>query len=794
MYHCHLRFCFAGEACEAFEIIKKMSPLEHFTHVYLRCEKLEEAVKTGMSADTDVIFVNLNGMNVNEALQRLQSLSGKAIRVILFASKEQEEALTEALPEAEDIWTLPLSESEVRFRFLKWQHSYKQGKDLWLTSQYLETTINSIPNLIWYKDKEGIHRKVNDSFCKTVNKPKDDVEGRDHYYIWDVEPDGSGYDCMESDMEVMRKEVTCVSEEIVKTGNGEKLLTTYKSPLYDVDGSVMGTVGVGIDVTQERAYEQEIVKKNNTLEAIFTSLDCGVLCHTLDGKHILSVNQAALNILGYGSQEELEADGFNMVAQSVLDEDKPKLRGCIRSLKKEGDGVGIEYRVLHTNGEMLHVMGNVKLIKENGELCYQRFLLDCTAQKLQERESELQHKKELEEALMVATRANEAKSIFLANMSHEIRTPMNAICGMTDLLLDEELTEMGREYATTIKTSGEGLLSIINDILDFSRIESGKMPIVPVDYYFSSLVHDMMSMMELRLKGKPVKLVAEIQQDIPRKLCGDVGRVKQILINIMGNATKFTQKGKITLRVTWKVHKDKVICLYVSVIDTGTGIRPENLEKLFNPFEQVDLKKNRGIEGTGLGLSIAKLLVEKMGGQIGVESEYGKGSCFTFTILQEVLDWAPCEYGKTGQKAEVAPFVISFTAPTAKVMVVDDNKVNLRVASGLLKKFGINCELVDNGQECLDRLKVNTDYDIIFMDHMMPEMDGIEVTKRIRSMKTNAAKLPIIALSANAVKGMELEFLQGGMDDFLTKPINLRALSDILKKWLPKEKKELKEE
>lgn len=396
---------------------------------------------------------------------------------------------------------------------------------------------------------------------------------------------------------------------------------------------------------------------------------------------------------------------------------------------------------------------------------------------------------EMEQLMHEAEASNEAKSAFLANMSHEIRTPMNAICGMTDMLLDEELSDQGKEYASTIKSSGEGLLSIINDILDFSKIESGKMTIIPEEYYFSSMIHDVMSMMEVRVREKPVKLKADIQDNVPRKLYGDIGRVKQIIINIMGNATKFTQEGTITLKASWEPETERTGRLMFSIMDTGIGIKPENMDKLFDAFEQVDMKKNKGIEGTGLGLSISKLLVERMGGRIQVESEYGKGSCFTFDIKQNVIDASPCEYSKSKPKSEVKQFVITFTAPAAKVLVVDDNKVNLRVASGLLKKFGIVPDLVDNGRDCVEMIRRQVQYDLIFMDHMMPEMDGIEATGLIRAIDTEyAAKLPIVALSANAVQGMEDEFLMGGMNDFLPKPIDLQKLSNILYQWLPQER------
>ena len=395
---------------------------------------------------------------------------------------------------------------------------------------------------------------------------------------------------------------------------------------------------------------------------------------------------------------------------------------------------------------------------------------------------------EMERLMHQAEASNEAKSAFLANMSHEIRTPMNAICGMTDMLLDENLTRQGKEYAETIKTSGEGLLSIINDILDFSKIESGKMPIIPEEYYFASMIHDIISMMEIRVKGKPVELVAKVSDSVPRKLYGDIGRVKQIIINIMGNAMKFTHEGMITLTASWQRQEEDTGRLLISVADTGIGIRQEDIPKLFHSFEQVDMRKNRGVEGTGLGLSISKLLVENMGGSIEVQSEYGKGSVFSFYIVQKVIDASPCEYSKNKKVVERKQFVIDFKAPRAKVLVVDDNKVNLRVATGLLKKFGIVPDLVDNGQDSVDMIRRQIQYDLVFMDHMMPELDGIEATKLIRAMGTPYTdNLPIVALSANAVKGMEAEFLVGGMDDFLPKPIDLGMLGEILQKWLPKE-------
>lgn len=391
MYHCLIHFYLIGHPYRIFEIIKTMSPLENFTHEFFESDE----PKAELVAKADVILADLQDLNIKEFLQMLISNKRKEAELILLADNSQMALLTEHYSEIKDIWIMPMRDEEIKFRFLRWQETCKMSKDFWQTSHYLEATINSSPNMIWYKDKAGIHEKVNDSFCKTVNKTKTQVQGRNHAYIWDVEHDDPA--CVKSEQEVMRKKKTCISEETIKTGDGERLLTTYKSPLYDLDGSVMGTVGMAIDITQERAYEQEIIRKNYMLETIFTAMDCGVLCHTVDGTRILNVNRAALKILGYKSQEELMATGFNMIAVSVVDEDKENLRKWIEGLKEEGDSVSVEYRVQHPNGEIRHVMGDVKLVKENGELFYQRFLLDCTEQRVQEkRERENNEKRHME--------------------------------------------------------------------------------------------------------------------------------------------------------------------------------------------------------------------------------------------------------------------------------------------------------------------------------------------------------------------------------------------------------------
>ena len=395
MYHCRIRFYLLGRDKALFDMIRTMPPLERFSHTFTGGGPLDAA----LCSRADVIIADLRGMDAAAVLDALLAAKREGAELILAAGREQLEELKPRLPQVRDLWLDPVR-SEVSFRFLRWQEGFRQGKELWEQEQFLDAAINGVPNLVWFKDKNGIHEKVNDSFCLTVKKTHEQVHGRGHAYIWNVEADDPA--CIESEREVMETRRTCVSEESIQTGEGQRLLTTYKSPLYDVDGSVMGTVGVGIDITQERAFQEELVRRSRMLESLFTTMDCGVLTHTLDGKQVLNANRAALSILGFSSEEELMEAGFDMVAPTVAAEDQPRLRAAIRSLRTEGDSVGIAYRVRQPNGRLLHIMGNVKLTRENGVPVYQRFLLDCTAQKereQQEHREQERHQMELIQAL-----------------------------------------------------------------------------------------------------------------------------------------------------------------------------------------------------------------------------------------------------------------------------------------------------------------------------------------------------------------------------------------------------------
>lgn len=398
MYHCHLQIYLISRQPDGFAAIRDMAPMEFFTHTFFESSEPQQA----LAARADLILADLQGMDAACETEKLAAWKKPEADLVVLAGKEQVQVLEDCLSQISDLWTLPLSRGELSFRFLRWQQNCKTRKDYWEASQYLESTINSVPNLIWYKDKDGVHEKVNDSFCQAVSKTKAQVQGRRHAYIWDVEQDDPA--CIESERIVMETRETRISGECIQTQEGSRLLTTYKSPLYDLDGSVMGTVGVAIDVTREQEYAQELLQRSQTLEAIFTSMDCGIMCHSLDGSRITRINGAALRILGYESQEELMAAGFDMMASSVLEEDRARLQESFKTLEEEGDSINVAYRIQHTAGDVLYIMGNIKLIREDGELVYQRLLLDCTAQKqreeLKQQEKE-RHQIELIHALSI---------------------------------------------------------------------------------------------------------------------------------------------------------------------------------------------------------------------------------------------------------------------------------------------------------------------------------------------------------------------------------------------------------
>ena len=907
MYHCHLHLYLIGNKCRTFEIIKEVPALENFTHEFHEGDVSE----VSSINKTSVLFVNLQNLDVKETLKALALADKVVTEIILLADSNQIEFVEDNLSGVKDVWLLPMSDAEIRFRVLRWQQAYKKAKDSWQSEQYLEATINNVPSLIWYKDKDGIHKKVNDSFCKTVNKSKKQVEGQGHAYIWDVEHDDPA--CIESENEVMSKKQTFVSEEIITTGDGPRTLTTYKSPLYDVDGSVMGTVGVAIDVTQERAYEEELMRKNRTLETIFTTIDCGVIRHTIDGTRLLSINRAALKILGFESRKELETEGFNLIACSVVDEDRQKLTDSIKSLKKEGDSVSVEYRVQHKNGDILHVMGDIKLVMENGKLICQRFLLDFTAQKLQEKKrqrrhmelvqalsidyslvcffdlntgmgmpiqisdrngqgldsifkdnisleesmgryiqefvyeddrgmmrqavslgqlksvmsqkkqhyanyralidgeviyfqmkvvragksdgdygivlglrsvdgeirNEMEQKSLLEDALSQANRASKAKSTFLSNMSHDIRTPMNAIVGFTNLAITHiDNKEQVEEYLRKIMTSGNHLLSLINDILDMSRIESGKINLEEKPCSLSEILKGLRNILQADIHAKQMELQIDTVDVFDEEIYCDKLRLNQVLLNLLSNAVKYTGAGgTISMRITEKTGAPEGYANYeFNIKDNGIGMSEEFVKHIFEPFEREQNATTSGIQGTGLGMAITKNIVDMMNGTIDVQSEMGVGSEFTVSFMFRLYSGA--------KEAHEIPAL-----KDCRALVVDDDYNTCDSVSYMLGQLGLRAEWTLSGKEAVLRthqaITRDDDYSVYIIDWIMPDMNGVEVARRIK--KETGGKAPIIVLTAYDWMDIEEEAKEAGVKAFCSKPLFMSELRNCLTSVIKKE-------
>lgn len=541
-------------------------------------------------------------------------------------------------------------------------------------------------------------------------------------------------------------------------------------------------------------YDEAVSSHKVELEKIDTIQENYLFSMIVDLNTDSCINSNTTEV-GASSQSFMDirySDWRNMISNMFMPEDRNMFftasapEHVLRTLE-QSKSFKLELQMLNMVGQYIWVRLSFTRMKgfskENPRFVYTVQDIDEEMKNLLNQENII---KVVEEQNQQLLRADQAKSAFISNMSHEIRTPINAVLGMNEMIIRETTDEKIRGYANDIKIASRLLLSIINDILDYSKIEVGKMEIIPVEYKPAELLRNVCNLVAGRLKDKGIAFELRMDSKIPRKLYGDEVRVTQVITNILTNAAKYTEKGMVTFSVDVEAMDDTEIRLRVSIEDTGIGMREEDLDKLFSAFTRLDEKKNRNIEGTGLGMNIVARLLEQMGSKIEVESTYGVGSKFSFVLSQGIVDMTPMgtfNLEKGNQSTEKKEQRKELSISKARILAVDDSRTNLRVIKALLKRTKAEVVLAQSGKEALELLQQN-EFNLVLLDHFMPEMDGVETLGNIRKLGAAYENIPVIVLTANVVPGARDFYLGMGFDDFLEKPINVELLEKQLRHWL----------
>ena len=535
------------------------------------------------------------------------------------------------------------------------------------------------------------------------------------------------------------------------------------------------------DLTEIKAKENEAKEAEERIKIMFDSTP--LICILRDENHkVIDCNQEALSLFGVSTKEDF-IENFSKFYPEYQPDGRNSIEKSIEIYKEleEKKNIRFEWMFQTIDGNLLPVENTLSYISWKGVCCIITYSRDLREEKAKEQkiQESLEQSRSLEIQKEKARASSEAKSQFLTSMSHEIRTPMNTIVGLLELMHTDNLNAVQKSYIKDIKDVSTVLLQIINDILDFHKIESGKLELLYLHFNLNTLFNQLVSRHRFLAESKNLTFKSSFAPDLPRTLYGDELRITQIITNLLSNAMKYTRKGYVSFSVDSAIEDGQEFITF-TVEDSGIGIKSENFTSIFEEFEQFDSLKNRGITGTGLGLSIVKLLSDRMEGKIKFKSEYGKGSEFTFYL--------PLISGDITKVQQASYMERVIAKPDTKVLVVDDNSGNITVIIGLLARHGIIPQTANTGVEAIEMIKANK-YDLVFMDHMMPEMDGVEATIIIRKLNEEYYKnLPIIALSANAVSGAKELFYSSGMNDFVLKPINVNDLNRALSLWLPKEK------
>ena len=717
----------------------------------------------------------------------------------------------------------------------------KRTREFALQTTTLETLLDSIPDLIFTKDEKLRYTHCNKAILSHFGIKREQLIGNTDVTGLGLPPEVAKVHEDKEKLIMSQKKAVTVEEYLPRADGLVPFYETTVLPLT-LDGETVGVVGIARDITDQREKEKKmkhLVERAKELSSALaeitksSTISEGDLKAAADyiakeGCNVLNVSRISIWSMDENKEALINMSCFDNVEGDFVIEDDFSLIDN----EEYKDMLTTERLIITSNTvESFEIEGSynpnlcamleapVRLDgKTIGLVCADQ---DSTEEFLINREWTIEEQSfvsslsdlmalaissaERQKARDEAQNASRAKSDFLANMSHEIRTPMNVIVGLTELLLEGDNPSINeKEYLQKINTAGNTLVGLINDILDISKIEAGKFTLLPAQYELASLLNDVIILSIMRIGDKPITFSLDISGEVYAILSGDDLRVKQILVNLLSNAFKYTRKGTVTLSISCERGAINDVWLRFSVIDTGIGMRPEDLEKLFSNYNQVDTRANRMIEGTGLGLAIAKGFVELMGGNIEVESEYGKGSTFSFSIRQgyvtgEILDEKTLDdlrsFRYEDNKNRTERLLKRPDLSWANVLVVDDAPTNLDVAKGLLGKYKMNIDCVTNGHDAIDRMKRGEPvYNAIFMDHMMPGMDGIEAAKWIRKIGNDYAKnIPIIALTANAVAGNERLFLDEGFQAFVSKPINVTKLDTAVRRWIMKDDRDLSE-
>ena len=641
-------------------------------------------------------------------------------------------------------------------------------------AQYV-SLIESLSLHVIRKDAKGRFVYASPSFCALVGKPLEQIRGRTDR---DLFPEELAEKYIRDDRSVMDSKTAFEDVESHPGPAGRKMyVQVMKTPIFDSQGEVIGVQGLFWDVTARKSAEIAMRESEARKRAIFeAAMDC-IIFIDQDGR-IVEFNPSSERTFGYS---RVEVIGQEMTDVFVPAGSRKRFRGNLLGYSSEGKmgsmlGRRLETPMTRKNGdEFAAELFTQPIPLDPGGTGFAVFIRDITQRKMQE--------DALRKAVEAAESANKSKGLFLANMSHEIRTPMNAIIGMTEFVLDTQLTTEQREYLVMVLESSNSLLALLNDILDFSKIEAGKMDLEELPFNLRQWLAESTKSMAFRAKQKDLFIRCVIDPTTPDHLLGDPHRLRQILLNLLSNAIKFTERGGITVKVSPSRLDEGSVLLLFQIRDTGIGIPPEKCKTIFQEFEQADNSTKRRFGGTGLGLSICRRLVDLMQGRIDVKSVANEGSVFYFTARLGLRDNLVSTLEESLPE-ESAAGTTAAAVPSLKILLAEDSPMNQRLASGLLERKGHRVVVAADGKQAVEMFQRES-FDLVLMDVQMPEMDGFEATVAIRAAEDRGRHVPIIAMTAHAMKGDRELCLEAGMDDYLAKPIRASELYKIIAAYAP---------